>query len=404
MVVHPLTNAILIGLEADPIPGGDMWVKITDPTNAHTFLNTAIGFLPDQGGTLYVSPMANGTAEYRIAGQVNVDKPNVTIEFLGGSEPTFPATGSSPQNMFFVTGSGFRCIGARVKYAIKDDNLGLLERSFFRVEADDAEFLDCSFDIKQDVSSPLVVIKSSSCIRLFVDLTQSDARRNLKVGRCTFVLQPGTSQGLPWIQPPVGLTEPRGVCCIRATGLLGGILTENHFRSGSTTVKGDCGPILYLLDVEQCAVSANTARGLRTPSGGSAPDRGTLVRIRGDRLEGHHTVVSCNVCEDLETSHAVVLDKVRFDYVTGNVFDLIGPGCFSVIHARDGDVLGIVANAITRPAAAVSPEGAIHLENVRDVTLSGNALAGIPSAMKPIAIVGGGNVQVSPYQALISTP
>ncbi len=403
MVVFPLTNAILIGLEADPIPGGDMWVKITDPMNAHEKFNEAIDALPDQGGTLYVSPMANGTAEYRIAGQVDVDKPNVTIEFLGGSELTFPASGSSPQNMFLVTGSGFRCHGARVRHAITNSN-NAKDRSFFRVEADNAEFLDCYFDIKQDVSSSSVVIESFSCIRLFVDLTQSNPRKNLRVGRCTFVLQPGTGQDLPWIQPPGELSEPRGVCCIRATGLLGGILTENHFRSGSNTVKGDCGPILYLLDVEQCTVSTNTARGLRTPGGGTAPDRGTLVRIRGDLREGHHTVVSCNVYEDLEASHVVVLDKVRFDYVTGNIFDLIGPGCFSVIHARNGEVLGIVANAVTRPAAAVAPEGAIYLENVREVTLSGNALAGIPSAMKPIAIVGGGNVQVSPYQALISTP
>jgi hypothetical protein len=162
---------------------------------------------------------------------------------------------------------------------------------------------------------------------------------------------------------------------------------------------------MYLADVEECAVSTNTFSGLKTPPGGSAPNRGTLVRIRSILKEGHHSVVSCNVFNDLDTSHALVLDGVNDDYVTGNVFDQIGPSCFSVIHANLGVTLGVVANAITRVGAAATPEGAIYFQGIHGATLSGNVFSGVPSTMKPIALSGGsGNVQVSPHQARGDTP
>lgn len=409
MAVQPLTNAILVGLEAEN-PTGNPWFDIT-PATADVAFQSALDALSDQGGTLYVLPMGPSTTAYTFSAQVTVTKPNVAIEFLGGSVLAFPTSGTAPANLFLVTAGGFRCQGARVVHAIQDAN-NLADRSCFRVEADDATFLDCSFDLTQGVSQDTVVIQSFSCIRAHSDPPPNEdpIRRNLKVSRCTFVFQPGTTQDEPWIDPmQTGvITQPRGVCCIRATRLRGCALTENHFRSGSTTQKGDCGPVIYLLAVEECSLSSNTIRGLKTPAGGTAPDLGTLVRLRSSAtLEGHHTVVSCNVAVDIDSSHVFVLDGergVNYDYLTGNVIDQIQPSCRSVIYGEGGAVLGVVGNTITRVGPASGAEGAIHLDSVHDVTIASNVFAGLPATLRPIQLEACANVQVSPYQARAETP
>src|SRR5688572_26290428 len=123
MTVTPRTNAIFVGLGATPtVPGTPGYVEISmDPlVGANVAFQEAIDSLPANGGVLYVMP---GTADYVFKATVNVNKPNVTIDFVGGSTLTF-ASGSFPTtpDMFLVTQRGFRCSGARVVFAINSQN------------------------------------------------------------------------------------------------------------------------------------------------------------------------------------------------------------------------------------------------------------------------------------------
>lgn len=414
--VDALTNAILVGLEAGP-SGGPPWIVITNTNSADAAFRDALLSLPDQGGTLFVMPSEDGSP-YRFSAEVPVNKPNVTIEFLGGSELAFPALASGPQNAFRVTAPNFRCRGARATFVITTAN-NTTERSFFRVEADESEFADCVFDIKQDVTSS-TPIDRFVCIRLESDPIAPDPiRRNFKVTRCTFIIQPGIAQAFSWIPDPFNakVPTPRGICGIMANRLNGCILSENSFRSGSPSVKGDCGPAIYLTNVEGCTISSSTFRGLRIPTGvppdGTSADRGSLIRLYGSlgpgNGEGHHTVISANAVNDLDTAHVIALDFVRYDYVSANLIDLVGPNCYSVVRGRLGFVLGIVGNSISRltgPMSDAQAEGAIRLESMGEVLLAGNVLTDIATGRMLIDIVNdtSWNTVVSPSQVRRNTP
>lgn len=97
--VQPLTKAILVGLEATP-SGGPPWIQITNTDAVDTAFVDALASFPAQGGTLYVMP--SDGSPYRFAATVPVTKPNVTIEFLGGSELAFATASPGPQSAFLV--------------------------------------------------------------------------------------------------------------------------------------------------------------------------------------------------------------------------------------------------------------------------------------------------------------
>lgn len=411
--VDALTDAILVGLEAAP-SGGPPWIVITDTEEADDAFRDALNSLPDQGGTLYVMPSKDGSP-YRFLAEVLVDRPNVTIEFLGGSELAFLPLAAGLQNAFRVTAPNFKCRGARAVFEINAAN-NTAQRSFFRIEADEAEFLDCVFDLKQAVPSG-TPIDRFVCIRLASNPQSDPIRRNLKVTRCTFIIQPGTPQEFCWTpvtgQPP----NPRGICGIMANRLNGCVLTENSFRSGSQTAKGDCGPAIYLTNVEGCTISASTFRGLRIPTGippgGTSADRGSLIRLVGSvgtgAGEGHHTVISANAIDDLDSGHVIALDDVRYDYVSANLIDRVGPNCYSAVRGREGRVLGIVGNSISRltgPTSGPEAEGAIRLDSIDEALLAGNVLTDIATGTKLIDIVNDSstNTVVSPSQVRRNTP
>lgn len=209
-------------------------------------------------------------------------------------------------------------------------------------------------------------------------------------------------------------STPRGICGILANRLRGCILTENAFRGASSTQKGDCGPAIYLLEVEECTISCSTFRGLRIPNakppGAGTQDRGSLVRLTGAALEGHHTVFSANVVDDVDTGHVMVLDNVRYDYVSANVIDRVGPTCYTVVRATAGNVLGITGNSISRisgPGVGMpDAEGVFHFEAMDDVLLAGNVLSDITTGRTLIDIPPGSsaNVVVSPAQARSNVP
>lgn len=346
----------------------------------------------------------------------------VTIEFLGGSEITFPAGGSGPQSAFKVTAPNFKCRGARAVFEITAGS-NMANRTFVRIEADETECADCVFDVKQSVASS-TPIDRFACIRVVSDPDLFEPiRRNFKVTRCTFIIQPGTPQEFCWIpvlnQPPT----PRGICGIFANRVNGCILTENSFRSGSQTAKGECGPAIYLTNVEECTISASTFRGLRIPTGipttippippSTSADRGSLIRIYGGvgagAGEGHHTVISANAVDDLDTGHVIALDLALFDFVSANLIDRVGPNCYSAVRARSGSVLGIVGNSISRitgPTSGAGAEGVIRLDTMGEVLIAGNVLTDIATGTKLIDIQSdtSRNTVVSPTQARLNTP
>lgn len=402
--VLPLKKAILVGLEATP-SGGPPWIDITDTDAVNTAFVDALTSLPPQGGTLYVMP--SDGSPYRFASTVTVSKPNVSIEFLGGSEIAFATGSSGPQTAFLVTAPNFKCRGARGVFEVTSAN-NTPGRSFFRIEADEAELTDCTFELKQNVPSD-TTLDSFACIRLFTDPLSGLIRQNLKVARCSFIVQPGIQQAFGWT-PVVGEPSiPRGICGIVANRLRGCILTENAFRSASSTLRGDSGPVIYLLDVEECTISSSTFRGLRIPNSkppsGDTRDRGSLIRLTGFTIEGHHTVFSANVIDDVDTGHVMMLDNVRYDFISANVIDRVGPNCFTVVRATAGNVLGITGNSITRisgPVAGMTDaEGVFHFEAMDQVLLAGNVLSDITTGRTLIDIPPGtsANVVVSPAQS-----
>lgn len=401
-LVMPVTNAIFVGLEATAVfPNANPWVPITNTNAVSQPFKDALLDLPAQGGVLYVMP---GSSPYVFDQVVPVNKPNVTIHFVGGSELTFPPSSIlGPTALFQVTHPNFHCHGARVKFVITDGS-NVDDRSCFLVETDDASFLDCLFDVQQLVG-PSVVIRSFSCIRQ--DATDPEIHKGLRVARTTFVVQPGNAQSAAWTLDPI--PQPRGICCIRASRLRGCVLVENQFRSGSSTVKGDCGPVILLDAVEECSLSTATFRGLKTPTSGSGADRGAIVRLRKPGLEGHHTVLSSLVFEALDTAHVLVLDDVYFDYVTTCIFDDIGPDCYTVVRADGGTVLGLLGNSVSRingGTSNVAERGAFFLRNIDNVVHSANAMTDIAIGTRLFNVdpSSSSNLHVSPYQARSNTP
>lgn len=405
MTVTPQLNAIFVGLGSTPlIPGGKAYVEIT-PASANVAFQAAIDALPANGGILYVMP---GDADYEFQAAVLVNKPNVTIDFVGGSTLTFSSIAHpKPRDLFLVVARGFRSSGARVVFAI-DGQDNEPNRSCFRIEADDADVSNCTFRILQGDVGIGGVITYFCCMRL---VGADPFLRSIRVARNIFELdEQGVDQVEPWnTQGPFPV--PRGVCCIGADRVRGLVVAENQVRSTSAVgVKAACGPALFLSAVEHCAVTANSFRELRTSPGGQDEDRGAIVRIIGGTSEGHHTVFSANVLTDLESAFVVALDLARYDGFAANVFDNIGTTdrpCWSVIRAMGSEVLGVAANAITRITGnASTSEAAVYLEDLTNATLSGNLFSDVKTGAGAFGIKAGtcSNIQIDPQQARTDSP
>lgn len=400
MPVNPQLDAIFVGLGATALPPGPDYIPVV-PGQAHQGFQDAIDSLPDNGGTLYIMP---GTAAYTFGQTVLVNKPNVTIDFVGGSTLTFGA--SAATSLFSVSQPGFRCYGARVVHSIASGN-NPNDRSCFLIQADDADISGCRFEIRQgDVA---FAIRYFSCIRVLQLFPLEGFRSGIRVARNTFILdKEGIDQTEPWVpagQSPTGYTLPRGVCCIGAEFVRGLILSGNTFRSNASGTTAACGPALYLVTSEQCSVSSNTLRDLRASAGGSGPDRGSIVRLLGHLGEGHHTVISANAFTEIESAILIGLDLVKFDYIAANVFDRIGSAtrpCWSVVRAQFGEVLGIVGNVFTRvTGGGGANEAGIFLHGLAECTISGNLFSEVQTGAGVLATTPGttSNVHFEPQQA-----
>lgn len=406
MPVVPKVNVIFVGLEAAPIPPGPGYVEISDPTKANEAFDTAIASLPASGGTLYVMP---GTVDYEFRESVIVNKPNVTIDFVGGSTLKFsPISPVGGPDLFVIDQPRFRCTGARVVHTITSANNQDF-RSCFLVRANDAEISNCTFEVRQGDATG-IAIKYFCCVRALLKVGEPDPYRlGLRVTRNTFILDTaGFDQVAPWVPPSPPITTfpvPRGVCGIGIEVARGAILSGNLFRSSTPGVKAPCGPAMFLATVEYTVISSNSFQDLRTPPGDLDGDRGAVVRMVAPVGEGHHTVLSGNVFGDLDTAVVVSLDNVRYDFITSNVFDRIGSAtraCWSVIRAKNGAVLGIVANAITRITGdSAADEAAIYLEDLSSVTISGNVFTEVQTGQGAFAVDPGTceNVQFETQQA-----
>lgn len=411
--VTPRTNAIFVGLEADPPMGQPQWIPV-DPLNANSAFQDAVDSLPNAGGVLYVMPakrVAGQTADqYEFQGLVRIPalsqptKSNVTIQFAGGAVVTFSPNAPTLSDLFYVLSPGTRFSGLPVRFIITNLN-NPAGRACVRIEADDVSLLDCMFDLKQDTGLN-VAIEDFACVR--ASIQAPNILHNLKILRTTFVFQPGTQQTTPW--DPNNPTLHRGVCGVRGFRVRGFILAESCFRSGSATAKGDCGPAIYLDAVEECSLSTLILRSLRTSTGVVGTDaRGTLIRLAATELEGHHTVFSASVINSVDTAYVIWLEKNRFNYLGCNIIDEIMPACYAVIRATNGDVLGVVGNIVTRiqgPAGPLAGTGVIVLDNMSNATLSGGVLAEITNMEKTVNVISGSsaNLHVSPQQVIVPAP
>lgn len=400
MPVQARTDAIFVGLGSSAIQPGPGHVPIV-PAQAHLAFQDALASLPPGGGTLYVMP---GSADYVFGAAVTISKPNVRLDFVGGSALRF-AAGAAPQQIFRVEAPGFGIGGARFVHSITAAG-NPAERSCVLVQADDADVSDCTFEVRQGDAA--FEIRYFACVRV-LQSALSPFRTGVRVRRNTFVLDvAGFDQAAPWTPaapPAVPYVMPRGVCCIGAERARGLLVTDNDVRSSSPGVRAACGPALYLLTCEQVTVGGNGLRDLRTAPGGSGTERASLVRAFGFVGEGHHTVFSANVFRDLESTLVIALDNLAYDVVTANVFDSIGSAlrpCASVVRATEGTVLVVTGNAFTRiTGAAGNPEAAIFLDGVADVTVSGNVFADVATGKGVFAAQADtcSNVHFDPQQA-----
>lgn len=309
--------------------------------------------------------------------------------------------------MFVIDEARFRCSGARIVHAITGAN-NLDFRSCFLVRANDGDISNCTFEVRQGDATD-IAIKYFCCVRALLKPLEDTYRLGLRVTRNTFVIDTtGFDQDAPWVPPTPPLTTfplPRGVCGIGIEVARGAILSGNLFRSSSPGLKAPCGPAMFLATAEYTVISSNSVQDLRTPPGDLNGDRGAVVRMVAPVGEGHHTVLTGNVFGDLDTAIVVSLDNVKYDFITSNVFDRIGSAaraCWSVIRAKGGDVLGIVANTMTRITGdTTASEAAIYLDNLSSVTVSGNVFTEVQTGQGAFAVNPGTceNVQFETQQA-----
>lgn len=392
--VIPRKDAILVGLEARVVPPNtDPWVAVT-PTSAHLAFQEALADLPDSGGTLFVQP---GSAPYVFGETVNVDKPNVTLRFAAGpsvgaetSYLTFPDSGG-PKELFRVRAPGFRCHGAYVLYeADNDGGMGTSDddRSCFLVtdelvSADDAAFLDCTFDMKQatppaDPNEPEKSpnIFNFSCIR---SSGRADAKliQGLRVSGTTFRIRPGTPQTQSWAHG-----RPLGICCVRARNTAEVRVTKTMCIGTTDDPRGNGGPFVFLDNCPASILSDLVVRAIQTGCVQLDPDNyepaGSIIRITThSQQEGHRTVLARLAFETINARYMVELLEGRHDVVAFANWGRLVPECEAVLFLGGIESRGLSASAMNfhNFQAGQTPGGqsrAVRLESSADVALWGN--------------------------------
>lgn len=393
--VIPRKDAILVGLEGTAVPPNpNPWVAVT-PATAHVAFQLALADLPDSGGTLFVLP---GSAPYVFGQAVNVDKPNVTLRFMAGSRETgeasyltFPDDGG-PKELFRVRAPRFRCHDAYVRY--EADNEGGMgtsddDRSCFLVtdelgNADDAAFLDCTFDMKQatpawDPNEPQKSpnLFNFSCIR---SSGQADASmiQGLRVSGSTFRIRPGTEQTQPWAHG-----APLGICCIRARNTAEVRVTNSMCMGTLDSPRGNGGPFVFLDNCPSSILSDLVVRAIQTTSVQTDPESGyvpagSIIRITTHaQQEGHRTVLARLAFEVINARYMVEMFEGRHDVIAFANWGRLVPECEAVLYLGGVESRGLAASAMNfhNFQGGQTPSGqsrAVRLDASADVALWGN--------------------------------
>lgn len=389
--VIPRKDAILVGLEGSAVPPNpNPWVAVT-PATAHVAFQLALADLPATGGTLFVQP---GSAPYVFGEAVNVDKPNVILRFAAGprvgtetSYLTFPNSGG-PKELFRVRAPRFRCHDGYVLYSADNDGgLGTSDddRSCFLVtdelgNADDAAFLDCTFDMEQ--AAPLATspnLSNFSCIRSS-GRTDTNLIQGLRVSGTTFRIRPGTSQTQAWAH-----ARPLGICCIRARNTAEVRVTKTMFLGTQDSPRGNGGPFVFLDNCPASILSDLVVRAIQTncvqadPPGDYVP-AGSIIRITTHGLqEGHRTVLARLAFEVVNARYMVELLEGRHDVIAFANWGRLLPECEAVLYLGGVESRGLAASAMNfhnfQAGQTPSQESrSIRLEASADVALWANVV------------------------------
>lgn len=393
--VIPRKDAILVGLDARVVPPNpDPWIAVT-PASAHVAFQLALADLPASGGTLFVLP---GSAPYVFGQTVNVDRPNVSLRFMAGSRDsgeasylTFPSSGG-PKEMFRVRAPRFRCHDAYVRYEAENgegEGTSDDDRSCFLVtdeigNADDAAFLDCTFDMKQATPAwdPEQPQKSPnlfnfSCIRAS---GRADANliQGLRVSGTTFRIRQGTPQTQPWAHG-----QPLGICCIRARNTAEVRVTKTMCIGTQDSPRGNGGPFVFLDNCPASILSDLVVRAIQTTSVQPDPQAeyvpaGSIIRITTHgQQEGHRTVLARLAFEVVNARYMVELLEGQRDVVAFANWGRLLPECEAVLYLGGVESRGLAASAMNfhNFQAGQTPSGqsrAVRLEASADVALWGN--------------------------------
>lgn len=400
----PDADHIVPGVDGTPIP-------ITH-ASANVAFQTAINGLPASGGDLYVLP---GTQPYLFQESVKLNstvgnRDNVTIHFSSGAILDFhPTPSTHPTELFLIQKRNFRCIGARVEHTAVGQSV-VSGRSCFHVmdeddaarTSDDAAFEDCRFRIQQGAADVL----GFTCIRATGE-TASNPRRGLIVARTAFVMKQGTRQSNAWSG-----FDPFGICAIRGFRSASAIVTSSRFvgEPGGSHDFGNCGPMIYLDDSGENALSSNIFRklDLLTSTAPDPIDPPVLIRMRGQEQEGHHTLVSANNVEDVNAYWILELDDISYDVVVANRFGRYGSICQAIIRTGSrklpmfnpgGDTLVLAGNAFRDVPGGLAVM--VQLSNVNNVTIAGSTFSDLNPGKQPIIVDSAtcANVHLAPDQA-----
>lgn len=383
--VIPRKDAILVGLEARVVPPHPVpWIPIT-PATAHVAFQQALQELPASGGTLFVQP---GSAPYVFGETVVVSRPDVVLRFASGPRDTgetsfltFPA-GGGPKELFKVVAPRFRCHDAYVKYAATNDQgTGTSDddRSVFLVtdelgNADDAAFLDGTFDVQQATPGDSPSILNFSCIRAD-GVSEATPIRGLRVGGATFVVREGTRQSQAWSH--VG---PLGICGVRARNTAEVRVTRSVCRGIQDSRRGNGGPFVFLDNCPASVLSDLVVRAINTGVEEADQPAGTIVRIATHGLEeGHRTVIARISFEVVNARYMIELLDGRHDAVAFGNFGRLIPACEAGVHFGGTSGRGLAASAMNfhNVSGLDSPIGssrAFDIQESADVALWANTV------------------------------
>lgn len=372
--------------------------NITSSVPINEALTNAMGFLPAEGGDLYVLP-GSTASPYLFGSMVLIDRPNVTLRFSRGARLDFLQS-TTFEALIKVIARGFRCVGPHVQRTVEDTDSG---RSCFLVDdgmtsesSNDAAFEGGVFDMKQ--SSPNIV--GFSCIRAR-GASATTPRCGLTVCGSTFFIRLGTKQAQAWSG-----ADPGGVCGIRASNSAETIVATNRFNGefvgGPPRQSGRCGPLVYLVDSPHAILHANTCRylDLITVMGDSA-----LVRLTNAAAEGHQSLLVASMLEGVSATHILEFLDLRDVIVAAGNFGRLAAGTLVGIRAASkpggsgGDTL--VVYGINCHNVGGATGHMIEVESTRNVAISPVALTLIGDRQVPIAIADGScaNIVVDPNQA-----